>query len=181
MKQSRHPSRQRLRRRPVKLPAVIVAAAALTALAFPPAAAAQAAGLPALTCSAHTLAVRIADPGPADQDMWGQLCYRGSHAPATWTFKNPLKRERQKTAIYQCLQMTVQPVRQTFLFGTVARDSTDQALAYFTANRTIEWTKSCRPRANIVVPQGFATGAYARSAKEKAIACSSAAAGHRSG
>jgi pimeloyl-ACP methyl ester carboxylesterase len=83
MKQSRHPSRQRLRRRPVKLPAVIVAAAALTALVFPPAAAAQAAGLPALTCSAHTLAVRIADPGPADQDMWGQLCYRGSHEPAT--------------------------------------------------------------------------------------------------
>jgi pimeloyl-ACP methyl ester carboxylesterase len=83
MKQSRHPSRQRLRRRPVKLPAVIVAAAALTALASPPAAAAQAAGLPALTCSAHTLAVRIADPGPADQDMWGQLCYRGSHEPTT--------------------------------------------------------------------------------------------------
>ena len=50
MKQSRHPSRQRLRRRPVKLPAVIVAAAALTALASSPAAA-QAAGLPALTCS----------------------------------------------------------------------------------------------------------------------------------
>jgi hypothetical protein len=49
----------------------------------PPAAAAQAAGLPALTCSAHTLAVRIADPGPADHDLRGQLCYRGSHEPAT--------------------------------------------------------------------------------------------------
>jgi hypothetical protein len=48
-------------------------------------------------------------------------------------------------------------------------------------NRTIEWMKSCQPRANIVVPQGSTTGAYARSAKEKAIACSSTAAGHRSG
>jgi hypothetical protein len=28
--------------------------------------------------------------------------------------------------------MTMRPVRETFLFGTVARDSTDQALAYFT-------------------------------------------------
>ena len=45
----------------------------------------------------------------------------------------------------------------------------------------IEWMKSCRRRASIVVPQGFATGAYAMSAKEKAIACSSIAAGHRSG
>ena len=39
MEQSRHPSRQRLRRRPVKLPVVIVAAGALTALPFSPAAA----------------------------------------------------------------------------------------------------------------------------------------------
>jgi hypothetical protein len=31
------------------------------------------------------------------------------------------------------------------------------------------------------MPQGFATGAYATSAKEKAIACSSTAAGRRSG
>jgi pimeloyl-ACP methyl ester carboxylesterase len=27
--------------------------------------------------------VRIADPGPTDQAMWGQLCYRGSREPAT--------------------------------------------------------------------------------------------------
>jgi pimeloyl-ACP methyl ester carboxylesterase len=37
----------------------------------------------ALTCSAHTFPVRIADPGPASQAMWGQLCYRGNHEPAT--------------------------------------------------------------------------------------------------
>jgi pimeloyl-ACP methyl ester carboxylesterase len=44
---------------------------------------ARASAIPALTCSDHTLAVRIADPGPADQTMWGQLCYRGNHEPAT--------------------------------------------------------------------------------------------------
>jgi pimeloyl-ACP methyl ester carboxylesterase len=27
--------------------------------------------------------VRITDPGPADQTIWGQLCYRGNHEPAT--------------------------------------------------------------------------------------------------
>jgi hypothetical protein len=41
--------------------------------------------------------------------------------------------------------------------------------------------KSSRPRASSVVPQGFATETYATSAKEKAIACSSLAAGRRSG
>jgi hypothetical protein len=41
--------------------------------------------------------------------------------------------------------------------------------------------KSCQPRASIVARQGFATGAYATSAKEKAIACSSMAARGRSG
>jgi len=40
--------------------------------------------------------------------------------------------------------------------------------------------KSCQPPASIVVPQGFATGACATSAKEKAIACLSTAARHRS-
>jgi pimeloyl-ACP methyl ester carboxylesterase len=55
----------------------------LAAFAAAPAAGAQASPLPALTCSEHTLAVRIADPGPADQTMWGQLCYRGSREPAT--------------------------------------------------------------------------------------------------
>jgi hypothetical protein len=58
----------------------------------------------------------------------------------------------------------------------ISRDSSGQA-----PNRTIEWMKSCRPRASIVMPQGFATGAYAASAKEKVIACSSTAAEHRSG
>jgi hypothetical protein len=51
-------------------PFLIAAAAALAAL---PATGAQAAALPALTCTDHTLAVRIADPGPADQTLWGQL------------------------------------------------------------------------------------------------------------
>ena len=60
-----------------------LAAAALAAVALPPAASARADGLPELTCSDHTLPVRIADPGPADQTMWGQLCYRGSREPAT--------------------------------------------------------------------------------------------------
>jgi alpha-beta hydrolase superfamily lysophospholipase len=60
-----------------------IAAAVVAALAVSPAAGVQVGGLPGLTCSDHTLAVRIADPGPADQSMWGQLCYRGSHEPAT--------------------------------------------------------------------------------------------------
>ena len=44
---------------------------------------ARAGGPPALTCSAYTLPVAITDPGPANQTMWGQLCYRGSREPAT--------------------------------------------------------------------------------------------------
>jgi hypothetical protein len=63
--------------------ALALVTAALAAVAYLPAAAAHADGLPALTCSDHTLPVRIADSGPADQTMWGQLCYRGSHEPAT--------------------------------------------------------------------------------------------------
>ena len=31
----------------------------------------------------HTLQVAIADPGPADQTLWGQLCYRGRQEPTT--------------------------------------------------------------------------------------------------
>jgi hypothetical protein len=65
------------------LPAVITAAAALSALAAAQAPGAQATSVLALTCSAHTFPVRIADPGPASQAMWGQLCYRGNHEPAT--------------------------------------------------------------------------------------------------
>jgi hypothetical protein len=37
----------------------------------------------ARTCSAYTLPVHIADPGPADQTMWGQLCYPGTARPKT--------------------------------------------------------------------------------------------------
>jgi hypothetical protein len=48
-------------------------------------------------------------------------------------------------------------------------------------NRIIEWMKSCRPRTSVVAPQGFVTEAYATSAKEKAIACSSTAPRHWSG
>jgi len=58
-----------------------VVTAALAALAVAPAAGARAGGLPALTCAAYTLPVRIADPGPVDQTMWGQLCYRRGHEP----------------------------------------------------------------------------------------------------
>jgi len=61
--------------------AALLAAAVVAAVA--PAAGARAAGPPALTCSDHTLQVAIADPGPASQTMWGQLCYRGSREPAT--------------------------------------------------------------------------------------------------
>jgi pimeloyl-ACP methyl ester carboxylesterase len=60
-----------------------VVTAALAAVAVAPAAGAHAGGLPAPTCAAYTLPVRIADPGPADQTMWGQLCYRGDHEPGT--------------------------------------------------------------------------------------------------
>ncbi|MDN3355696.1 alpha/beta fold hydrolase [Actinomadura sp. DC4] len=34
------------------------------------------------TCSTYTLHVRIADPGPADQTLWGRLCYPGSTRPS---------------------------------------------------------------------------------------------------
>jgi alpha-beta hydrolase superfamily lysophospholipase len=63
--------------------AATVVTAALAAVVVAPAAGAHAGGLPAPTCAAYTLPVRIADPGPADQTMWGQLCYRGSREPAT--------------------------------------------------------------------------------------------------
>jgi len=63
--------------------ACAIVTAGLAIVAVSPAAGARAGGLPELTCSDHTLAVRIAAPGPADQAMWGQLCYRGSRQPAT--------------------------------------------------------------------------------------------------
>ncbi|MGD0701445.1 MAG: alpha/beta fold hydrolase [Trebonia sp.] len=59
-----------------------VSVTALCALASGPNAA-RAATLSALNCSARTVQVAIADPGPADQSMWGQLCYRGQREPAT--------------------------------------------------------------------------------------------------
>jgi pimeloyl-ACP methyl ester carboxylesterase len=61
---------------------VICAIVATGLAAFALAPPAGAGGPPTLTCSAYTLPVAITDPGPADQTMWGQLCYRGSE-PAT--------------------------------------------------------------------------------------------------
>jgi pimeloyl-ACP methyl ester carboxylesterase len=62
---------------------IIVMAVAAGAFLASPVAGARASGPPALSCSVHTLPVRIADPGPASQSMWGQLCYRGNHEPGT--------------------------------------------------------------------------------------------------
>jgi alpha-beta hydrolase superfamily lysophospholipase len=70
-----------IRRGPAR--ACAIAAALLAAMVTVPAVGARADGLPALTCSARTLPVALTDPGPADQTMWGQLCYRGSQEPAT--------------------------------------------------------------------------------------------------
>ena len=76
-------ARRRHRRRSAGRACAVAAAAALSVLASSAVAAAQATRLPPLTCAAHTLPVRIADPGPADQAMWGQLCFRGDREPAT--------------------------------------------------------------------------------------------------
>jgi len=70
------------RRRILRRSLVAVAAAVLGALLCSPVAA-QASGLPGLNCSAVSLPVAIADPGAADQTMWGQLCYRGQDQPRT--------------------------------------------------------------------------------------------------
>lgn len=37
----------------------------------------------AQTCSTYSLPVRLTDPGPADQILWGQLCYPGPVRPQT--------------------------------------------------------------------------------------------------
>jgi pimeloyl-ACP methyl ester carboxylesterase len=71
--------RTAVRRSAPAISAIVAAGLAIVALASP----AGAGGLPALTCAAYTLPVAITDPGPADQTMWGQLCYRGSREPAT--------------------------------------------------------------------------------------------------
>jgi alpha-beta hydrolase superfamily lysophospholipase len=69
------------------LAAAAVAVPAAPALANPgratPATTSGQAGPLTLNCSVHILPVAIADPGPADQSMWGELCYRGSIEPAT--------------------------------------------------------------------------------------------------
>jgi len=77
------PSQLRRRSRRSIKRSVVVTAAALGVFATSPAAGAHASGLPTLTCSARTLQVRIADPGPADQSLWGQLCYLGRQEPGT--------------------------------------------------------------------------------------------------
>ena len=64
---------------------VIVTALLATAAAAAPAA--QAATSPAghitaLNCSARVLPVALSDSGPADQSMWGELCYRGATEPS---------------------------------------------------------------------------------------------------
>ena len=59
---------------------LVVAFATSGALVLAPVAA-RAAVLPPPNCSVHNLQVAIADPGPADQTLWGQLCYRGQQEP----------------------------------------------------------------------------------------------------
>jgi pimeloyl-ACP methyl ester carboxylesterase len=73
----------RLKRRRIRRASMMVAAAALSsAFVATSLAGAQASGPPALNCSVHVLPVSIASSGPADQTLWGQLCYRGAE-PAT--------------------------------------------------------------------------------------------------
>lgn len=38
---------------------------------------------PGPTCTTYQLSVALTDPGPADQTLWGQLCYRGVVEPNT--------------------------------------------------------------------------------------------------
>ena len=82
MSPSTLPPAGRLRGRLTRRLSVAASAAALGALICVPAGA-HASGVPSLNCSAHTLPVAITDPGPADQSLWGQLCYRGQHEPGT--------------------------------------------------------------------------------------------------
>jgi pimeloyl-ACP methyl ester carboxylesterase len=58
--------------------ACALACGTLFALAMP----ARAAASLAPACSSYKLNVRIADPGPADQTLWGQLCYPGTARPS---------------------------------------------------------------------------------------------------
>src|SRR5260370_13913893 len=77
------PSQLRRRSRRSIKRSIVVTAAALGVFATSAADGGHASGLPTLTCSARTLQVRIADPGPADQSLWGQLCYLGRQEPGT--------------------------------------------------------------------------------------------------
>jgi alpha-beta hydrolase superfamily lysophospholipase len=76
-----HPAGRQPRR--LRIAKFLAFTAGVAVLAAVPAASAHATALPALNCSADTLPVRIADPGPADQTLWGQLCYRGNREPGT--------------------------------------------------------------------------------------------------
>jgi hypothetical protein len=71
------------RPRRLRMAKFLALTAGVAVLAAVPAAGARAAALPAPTCSSYNLPVRIADPGPADQTLWGQLCYRGDREPGT--------------------------------------------------------------------------------------------------
>jgi len=65
---------------------VAVAALALTCVVAGGTATAGAAARPARSavhCADHVVRVRIAETGPADQRVWGRLCYSGSHPPGT--------------------------------------------------------------------------------------------------
>jgi pimeloyl-ACP methyl ester carboxylesterase len=71
-------------RRPAWRRAVITATILIAGLfSAAPTAIADASSTSGPTCSAHTLNVAITDPGPADQTIWGQLCYRGNRPPST--------------------------------------------------------------------------------------------------
>lgn len=76
------PKRHRTSRRTrfVAASASLIAAGALALPAAP--AQAQADNYYSLKCAAHTISVRITDPGPANQTLWGELCYRGSTEPS---------------------------------------------------------------------------------------------------
>jgi alpha-beta hydrolase superfamily lysophospholipase len=80
MRQQIPPASRLPRRRFTKRAVAAASVTALCALASAPDGA-QAATLTAPSCSAHALPVAIADPGPSDETMWGQLCYRGAREP----------------------------------------------------------------------------------------------------
>jgi len=77
------PSSFRTSRRRILRRSLVAVAVAVPGVLLCSPVAAQASGPPALTCSAVSLPVAIADPGPADQTLWGQLCYRGQDEPST--------------------------------------------------------------------------------------------------